>query len=129
MIYSPQQEVFNLCRRKAIEVFKEKNVYDSRPLKAVSYPFCEVSDQQTVEGLNKSTVIPTIYQTFHIFGDNKAQGQLRTLASALKKSLREVKNTKHYYVSVNKISERTLQDNSTSTPLFHLVLDVEFILY
>ena len=124
----PQQEVFNLCRSIAIEVFGD-NVYTSRPLTEVNYPFCEVSEQQTVESVNKSTVIPTIFQTFHIFADNKKQGTARKLANDIKTKLREAKNTKHYYIGIKNIRERTLQDNTTSTPLFHIVMEVEFVLY
>ena len=72
---NPQQEVFNLCRSVASEVFE--NVYTSRPLTEVKYPFCEISEQQTVEKANKSTVIPTVFQTLHIFADNKKQGTAR----------------------------------------------------
>lgn len=125
---SPQQEIFNLCRSVGVEVFGEE-VYTSRPQQAVTYPFLEISEQQTTESVNKSTVIPTIFQTFHIFAYDTRQGTARRLGNDLKTKLREKKNTKHYYIGVKNIRERTLQDNTTSTALFHIIIEVEFILY
>ena len=126
-MHSPQQEIFNLCRRLGIEVFG--TVYDSRPQTEVAYPFLEISEQQTIENRNKSIIIPSVIQTLNVFADNRKQGTARNLVNQLKTKLRKARNTKHFYIDVRNIHERTLQDNTTSTPLFRIILEVEFILY
>ena len=126
-MHSPQQEIFDLCRQIGIEVFDKVHV--SRPLSEVNLPFLEIGEQQTVENANKSIIIPTVIQTMNIFADNKKQGTARNLVNQLKHKLRQQKNTKYFYIDVRNIRERTIQDNSTQTPLFRIILEVEFILY
>lgn len=126
-MHSPQQEIFDLCSQIGTEIFD--NVHISRPLSKIKLPFLEVGEQQTVENANKSIIIPTVIQTMNIFADNKKQGTARDLANQLKHKLRQQKNTKHFYIDIKNIRERTIQDNSTQTPLFRIILEVEFILY
>ena len=126
-MHSPQQEIFNLCRQIGTEILD--NVHISRPLSEVILPFIVIGEQQTVENANKSIIIPTVIQTMNIFADNKKQGTARNLANQLKHKLRQQRNTKHFYIDVKNIRERTVQDNSTQTPLFRIILEVDFILY
>ena len=55
-MYSPQQEIFTLCRQKAVEVIGESNTYDYIPPKGTNYPFIFIGEAFSQDEDNKSAV-------------------------------------------------------------------------
>ena len=56
-MYSPQQEIFTLCRKLAIEVIGKNNVYDFPPSEDADYPFIYIGEQFSQDKSNKSIYI------------------------------------------------------------------------
>ena len=126
-MYSPQQEIFTLCRKLAIEVIGKNNVYDFPPSEDVDYPFIYIGEQFSQDKSNKSTVVGTVQQSFHLWSnDLKKRGTAEKIIVDLKTKLRGVGKTPHFYIKISGLNSHTILDYSTKTPLLHLVVEVEF---
>lgn len=126
-MYSPQQEIFTLCRQKAIEVIGENNTYDHIPQEGTKYPFIFIGEAFSQDKANKSVVFGAVQQTIHIYhNDYRKRGTTTKLITELKQKLREVEKTPHFFVSISSITDQILSDNTTKTPLLHGVIEVEF---
>ena len=128
-MYSPQQEIFTLCRQKAIEVIGHDKVYDYLP-GTVNYPFFFIGEAFSQDKANKTAVFGKVQQTIHLYhNDYKKRGTFEKLIVDLKTKLREVNSTPHFFVSILAITSRILPDNAVGTPLLHGVIEVEFRFY
>lgn len=125
-MHSPQQEIFTLCRQKATEVIGKDDVYDYPPGE-VDYPFFYIGEAFSQDKANKSVVNATVQQTIHLYhNDYKKRGTSEKLILELKHKLRKVVKTPHFFVTISNMSSQIIPDNSTSTPLLHGILEVEF---
>lgn len=126
-MYSPQQEIFTLCRKLAIEVIGKNNVYDFPPSEDADYPFIYIGEQFSQDKSNKSTVVGTVQQSFHLYHNNiKKRGTAEKVIVDLKSKLRGVNKTPHFYIDVKNLNSHTILDYSTKVPLLHIVVEVEF---
>lgn len=126
-MYSPQQEIFTLCRQKAVEVIGESNTYDYIPPEGTNYPFIFIGEAFSQDEDNKSAVFGKVQQTIHIYhNDYKKRGTTAKLISELKYKLREVTKTPHFFISISNITDQILPDKTTKTPLLHGIIEVEF---
>ena len=126
-MYSPQQEIFTLCRQKAIEVIGKDNTYDYIPDENTKYPFIYIGEAFSQDKANKTAIFGTVQQSIHVYhNDYKKRGTTTKLILELKQKLREVGKTPHFFVSILNITDRVLPDKTTKTPLLHGVIEVEF---
>lgn len=122
---SPQQEVFTFCRQKAIELYGADIVYDYTPYEEPT-PFVIIGEAFNQDVDSKSQINVRLQQTIHFYYPIKQRGTLEKQILRYKHAIREATNTKRYYITVEKISSRVIQDNSTKTPLWHGILEIEF---
>lgn len=126
-MHSPQQEIFTICRKMAIEVIGVNNTYDYPPPEAAEYPFIYIGEQFSQDKKNKSTVGGTVQQTFHLYHNNiKKRGTAEKFIVDLKSKLRGANKTPHFYINIKNLNSHTILDYSTKVPLLHIVVEVEF---
>ena len=127
---SPQLVAFQLCRKKAIDTVGSGNVYDFLPDSKAQYPFFYIGEMQSVDRNTKNAQIPTIYQTIHYYSANprKRGSDTQTIIDFMER-LRLTTKYETFKVDCKNINLQMGTDNSTSTPLLHAVIDVEFIMY
>lgn len=122
---SPQQEVFTLCRRQAVELYGKDIVYDYTPFDT-PVPFIIIGEAFNQDIDSKSQINVRLQQTIHFYHPVKYRGTLEKQMLDYKRAIREIKHTKRFYITVENISSRVIQDNSTDTPLLHGILEIEF---
>ena len=126
----PQQEFFIAVRQVAIEVMGEGNVYDYIPPSVVDYPFIYIGEQFSEDEITKTTQVPTVNQTLHLYTDNwKKRGSANKKLFEIAQKVRELKNTKSYYLDIGQITYRCLEDHTTKKPLLHMILEIETKLF
>lgn len=125
-VLDPEQELF-IALKKAIE--QSYNTYDGfLPPKGTPYPFVYLGEfSQTDDASNKSLVFAEVNATIHVWHDNPRQrGTVSEMLSTVKECARELKETKHYCWTVSAVYQRILEDNTTTSPLMHGVLEITF---
>lgn len=128
-ILDPQQELFTEARTMLAEQF---DVYDGAlPPDGTPYPFIYLADTQQVDDLsNKSAVMADIYLTVHLWGDDvEKRGTFSGILLDVKNIVRSITQSAHYSFTLRGCDQRILNDNTTSTPLLHGVLEFHFILH
>lgn len=123
---SPQQEIFTAVRGICVNLFGASNVFDYLPEDGTPYPFVFIGEQYSNDRPNKSAVFGTVTQTVHVYhNDYKKRGTTTSMMDAIKKEVRKLKATPHFYVKVHNIDDQVLPDNTTATPLLHGVIEIE----
>lgn len=125
-MHDPQQELFSELKIRLEE--KGYAVYDGfLPPEGTAYPFIYLGDTQQTDDENKTAVFGNVFQTIHVWHNNpKRRGDLSQMLLAIKQTCRAIKRTSTFAWSVRNISQRIVPDNTTSVPLLHGVLDVEW---
>lgn len=122
----PQQELFT----ELLLQLKENgyDVYDTfLPPEDTTYPFIFLADSQQIDDPNKSSVFGNVYQTIHVWHNNpKQRGTVSAMLLDIKKVCYGLKHTGSFGWMVLNVKQRILPDNTTSTPLLHGLLEVEF---
>ncbi len=126
-----QQELFSTLLVQLKEKFKEKGVgvYDGfMPPEETSYPFVYLADSQFVDSYDNKTMIRgRVYQTIHLWHNNcRERGTVSDLLQQIKDLSRRIQKTKNYCWRIRHIEQRILSDNTTSEPLMHGVLELEY---
>ena len=122
----PQQELFTellvQLRKKGYEV------YDTfLPPKDTPYPFIFIADNQQVDAPNKTAVFGNVYQTIHVWHNNpKQRGMVSEMLLNIKQVCYSLKHTANFAWNVRNIEQRILSDTTTTQPLLHGILNVEF---
>lgn len=122
----PQQELFTVLK---IELEKKGyDVYDGfLPPKDTPYPFIYLADSQQIDDPNKSAVFGNVYQTIHVWHNSpKQRGTVSRILLDIKNTARRIDKTNNFSWFVRNIDQRILADTTTSTPLMHGVLEMEF---
>lgn len=126
-----QQELFSTLLVQLKERYKEKGVgvYDGfLPPEGTSYPFIYLAESQFVDDYgNKTMIRGSVYQTISVWhNDCQERGTVSDLLQQIKDLSRRIHKTKSYCWRIRNIDQRILSDNTTSEPLMHGVLELEF---
>lgn len=122
----PQQEIFTAL---IIELRKlGYGVYDGYlPPDGTTYPFIYIGDSQQIDDANKNAVFGNVFQTIHVWhSDPGRRGTVSSMLLVIKQVCRRIDRTTNFTWDVRNISQRIIPDNTTSTPLLHAILDVEW---
>lgn len=122
----PQQELFTellvQLRKKGYDVY-----YTFLPPKDTPYPFIFIADNQQVDAPNKTAVFGNVYQTIHVWHNNpKQRGMVSEMLLNIKQVCYSLKHTANFAWNVRNIEQRILSDTTTTQPLLHGILNVEF---
>ena len=122
----PQQELFSELKIRLEE--KGYAVYDGfLPPEGTAYPFVYLGDSQQTDDECKGAILGNVYQTIHVWHSTpKRRGDLSQMLLAIKQICRLVAHTATFTWSVRNISQRIVPDTTTSVPLLHGVIDVEW---
>ena len=117
-----QQELFTALRQ-AIEL-QGYDVYDGMlPPEGTSYPFVYLGDASQIDTETKTAPIGEITQTIHVWHNTpKKRGTVSEMMIAIKKICRIIDKTTSHAWTVNSINSRIITDNTTKTPLHHVML-------
>ena len=107
------------------------------PSEGTPYPFIYLADsQQTDDYSNKTAIFNNVYQTIHIWNDSpKKRGTVSNIALKIKNITRRLEYTTNYKWEIRNIEQRILEDTTKqkslvdtadSTPLMHVILELEF---
>lgn len=126
MIIDPQQELFTELKIRLKEMGYD--VYDGfLPPKNTPYPFIYLGDSQLTDETNKTAVFGNVFQTIHIWHNNaKQRGVISSMALVIKTVCRQIDHTSNFAWFVKNVNQQIIPDNTTSQPLLHGVLEVEF---
>ena len=122
----PQQELFT---EQLVQLRKKGyDVYDTfLPPKDTPYPFIFIADNQQVDAPNKTAVFGNVYQTIHVWHNNpKQRGMVSEMLLNIKQVCYSLKHTANFAWNVRNIEQRILSDTTTTQPLLHGILNVEF---
>ena len=126
-----QQELYSALLIALKTKYKDTGigVYDTfLPPDGTPYPFVYLGDSQTVDDYgNKSFIGGHVYQTVHVWHDDpKKRGTQSKIMAEIKDIARHIRDTKSYHWSIRNINQQVIPDTTTSQPLLHGVLDLEF---
>ena len=123
----PQQELFSYLLVELKKLYPD-NVYDTfLPPDNTPYPFIYVGNSQLIDDANKSAVFGNVNQIIHVFHNNpKQRGTISKMLLDIKKVSRKLNHTTNFAWSLKNVSQDIMPDISTSIPLLHGVLSLEF---
>ena len=126
IVIDPQQELF-VRLKKDLEALGY-SVYDGvMPPENTPYPFIYLGESQQNDDANKTAVFGNAFQTIHVWHNNtKQRGTVSKMLLDSKTVCRKVTHTPNFAWDVRNVSQRIIPDTTTSVPLLHGVLDVEF---
>ena len=126
----PQQELFSAVLMALKEKYEDTGVgvYDTDlPPEDTPYPFIFIADNQQVDAPNKTAVFGNVYQTIHVWHNNpKQRGMVSEMLLNIKQVCYSLKHTANFAWNVRNIEQRILSDTTTTQPLLHGILNVEF---
>lgn len=123
----PQQELFT-----ALLVNLKKlgyDVYDGQlPPKDTPYPFVYLADSQMDDDLSmKNARLADVSQTIHVWHNNiRQRGTVSKMLLDVKRVAFKLTETASYNWMLNTCSQRILNDDTTSEPLLHGVVDFTY---
>lgn len=122
----PQQELFTELLLRLKETGYD--VYDTfLPPEGSAYPFIYLADSQQTDDPNKTTVFGNVYQTIHIWHNNpKQRGTVSKMLLDIKSVCYKLGHTKNFAWMVRNMDQRILPDKTTTIPLLHGLLEIEF---
>lgn len=122
----PQQELFSKLK---IEIQSlGYDVYDGfLPSDGTPYPFVYLGDMTQTDDVNKSSVLGNVFQTIHVWSNTpRNRGTVSKMLASIRHVCRSMEHTKHYAWCLLHTTQRILPDNTTSAPLLHGVLELEY---
>lgn len=126
-----QQELFIALKVQLEKALKGKNVnvYDTfLPSEGTSYPYVYIGNSQLVDDYgNKTMILGTITQVVDVWHNNpRKRGELSEIMMIVKDVARQISRTSNFAFQISNINQRILPDTSTSEPLMHGVLELDF---
>lgn len=126
-----QQELFSALLVALKAKYKDTGigVFDTfLPPDDTPYPFIYIGDNQFVDDYgNKSFIGGHVFQTVHVWHNNpKKRGTQSKIMMEVKEVARNIHDTKNFHWQIKNINQQIIPDTTTSTPLLHGVLDLEF---
>ena len=126
----PQQEIFT--RLKLDLEAKGFDVYDEGlPPDGTPYPFIYLGDTRQSDITNKNAVFGNVSVMIHVWHNNHRQrGRVSTMMLEIKNVCRAIEHTDNFawfvrYAS-NRIISDVITDKTTTHPLLHGVVEVDF---
>lgn len=121
----PNHEAFRYCYAMCLTV--DSNVYDYLPDGQARYPFIYVGENHKPLGeIVKDESVGEVRQNIHLFGTVKQRSKLNQLATHIHNQLKLNSGLGTYHFRPKEITFETINDNSTSQPLIHIVISVLF---
>ena len=126
-----QQELFIALKVQLEKALKSKgvNVYDTfLPCEGTPYPYVYIGSSQLVDDYgNKTMILGTITQVVDVWHNNpRKRGELSEIMMIVKDVARQISRTSSFAFRISNINQRILPDTSTSEPLMHGVLELDF---
>lgn len=126
-----QQELFIALKVQLEKALKSKNVnvYDTfLPSEGTSYPYVYIGNSQLVDDYgNKTMILGSITQVVDVWHNNpRKRGELSEIMMIVKNVARQINRTNNFAFQIKDINQRILPDTSTSEPLMHGVLELDF---
>ena len=108
---------------------KGVNVYDTfLPSEGTPYPYVYIGNSQLVDDYgNKTMILGSITQVVDVWHNNpRKRGELSEIMMIVKNVARQINRTNNFAFQIKDINQRILPDTSTSEPLMHGVLELDF---
>lgn len=126
-----QQELFTALKVQLKKALKSKgvNVYDTfLPSEGTPYPYVYIGNSQLVDDYgNKTMILGSITQVVDVWHNNpRKRGELSEIMMIVKNVARQINRTNNFAFQIKDINQRILPDTSTSEPLMHGVLELDF---
>ena len=122
---SPQQCIFTLCRMVASRIIPD--TYDYLPGEGIEYPFVFIGEQFAQDTRKKNVVIGNVQQTIHVYhNDYGKRGSTTKIMDDILAELRKQKKAGLYSIDLAGVSMQVIPDNTTSTPLLHGIMELNF---
>lgn len=126
-----QQELFSALLVKLKKELESKgvNVYDTfLPSEETPYPYVYVGNSQLIDDYgNKTMILGSITQVVDVWHNNpRKRGELSEIMMIVKNVARQINRTNNFAFQIKDINQRILPDTSTSEPLMHGVLELDF---
>lgn len=125
---SPQQELFSALRVE-LEKTLPGRVYDGQmPPEGTEYPFVFLGNTTEKEGFYiKGAFFGVATIAVHVWTNNvRARGDLSSVLFAIRRLGHKVEETKNYGWCVSGADEDIVPDNTTSEPLMHGIVNLEY---
>lgn len=124
MSKSPEQEIFDAIYSTCLNL--GYRTYDYLPPNETQYPFVYIGEVFQQDRHTKSGLFGDIQVTVHIFNDRKKRKETTTMRDTIKNELYKLKRAGNINVMLKRGTGQILIDNSTSQPLLHGILELEF---
>ncbi len=124
MSKSPEQEIFDAIYSTCLNL--GYRTYDYLPPNGTQYPFVYIGEVFQQDRHTKSGLFGDIQVTVHIFNDRKKRKETTTMRDTIKNELYKLKRAGNINVMLKRGTGQILIDNSTSEPLLHGILELEF---
>ncbi len=124
MSKSPEQEIFDAIYSTCLNL--GYRTYDYLPPNETQYPFVYIGEVFQQDRHTKSGLFGDIQVTVHIFNDRKKRKETTTMRDTIKNELYKLKRAGNINVMLKRGTGQILIDNSTSEPLLHGILELEF---
>ena len=119
----PQQALFTAVRGKLLESYPD-SVYDGQlPGEDTSYPFIYLGEFDQYDRETKSVILGNVPVTIHVWhSDFTKRGTVSAMLAAVKSALRSATCTDYSFM-VRNVTTRIMEDNTTTTPLMHGIVE------
>lgn len=124
MSKSPEQEIFDAIFSTCLNL--GYRTYDYLPPNGTQYPFVYIGEVFQQDRHTKSGLFGDIQVTVHIYNDRKKRKETTTMRDTIKNELYKLKRAGNINVMLKRGTGQILIDNSTSEPLLHGILELEF---
>ena len=123
----PQQELFTALLVALRKKYPDCTYDGYLPPEGTPYPFIYVGDSQQIDQQNKMTIFGTVSQTVHVYSNTpRNRGTVSGMLLHIKETTRAIGQTKNFRWEVSDVNQQILPDNTTSEPLLHGVLELQF---
>lgn len=122
----PQQEIFSRVR---LDIKAQgKAVFDGfLPPKDTPYPFVYMGECRQSDETTKGTTIGRVYMTIHVWHDDPhKRGTVSAMLAEIKAACRVIKRTDNFAWTIRGMSSNIIPDNTTTPPLAHGYINVEW---
>lgn len=123
---SPEQAIFDAMYAISKELGYDTYLY--RPIDEVGYPFVELSDTQTFHRGTKDYILGRVPLTINIWGDFKKRNEVTLMSANLMDKALQIRSVDNYdfRLNINASNIRTMKDTTTNTPLWRIIMELEF---
>jgi len=121
---SPEQEVFDVVYMKCQQLGYD--VYDYLPPEQTAYPFVYVGEVFQQDRHTKSGLFGDVQVTVHVYNDYQKRRETTTMRDRIKHELYKVRNAGSINLTLKRGTGQIFIDDSTTEPLLHGVLELEF---